>query len=75
MENAILSIRDVRVVFEDGFTALGGVSIDIGKNEFVTLLGPSGCGKTTLLRCIGGFETPTGGEILYKGQNIIPLPP
>ncbi len=75
MENAILSIRDVKVVFEDGFTALGGVSIDIGQNEFVTLLGPSGCGKTTLLRCIGGFEKPTGGEILYKGQNIIPLPP
>ena len=75
MEHAILSIRDLRVVFEDGFVALGGVSIDIGKNEFVTLLGPSGCGKTTLLRCIGGFEKPTSGEILYKGQNIIPLPP
>ena len=71
----ILSIKDLHVVFEDGFTALGGVSIDIGKNEFVTLLGPSGCGKTTLLRCIGGFEHPTSGEILYKGQNIIPLPP
>ena len=75
MDNAILSIRDVKVVFDDGFTALGGVSIDIGKNEFVTLLGPSGCGKTTLLRCIGGFEKPTSGEILYKGQDIIPLPP
>ena len=76
MDNqAILSIRDLRVVFEDGFTALGGVSIDIGKNELVTLLGPSGCGKTTLLRCIGGFEKPTSGEILYKGQNIIGLPP
>ena len=71
----ILSIKDLHVVFEDGFTALGGVSIDIGKNEFVTLLGPSGCGKTTLLRCIGGFEHPTSGEILYKGENIIPLPP
>ena len=71
----ILSIKDLHVVFEDGFAALGGVSIDIGKNEFVTLLGPSGCGKTTLLRCIGGFEQPTSGEILYKGQNIIPLPP
>ena len=70
MDNqTILSIRDLRVVFEDGFTALGGVSIDIGENEFVTLLGPSGCGKTTLLRCIGGFEKPTSGEILYKGQN------
>ena len=76
MDNqAILSSRDLRVVFEDGFTALGGVSIDIGENEFVTLLGPSGCGKTTLLRCIGGFEKPTSGEILYKGQNIIGLPP
>ena len=76
MDNqAILSIRDLRVVFEDGFTALGGVSIDIGENEFVTLLGPSGCGKTTLLRCIGGFEKPTSGEILYKGKNIIALPP
>lgn len=76
MDNrTILSIRDLRVVFEDGFTALGGVSIDIGENEFVTLLGPSGCGKTTLLRCIGGFEKPTSGEILYKGQNIISLPP
>ena len=76
MDNqAILSIRDLRVVFEDGFTALGGVRIDIGENELVTLLGPSGCGKTTLLRCIGGFEKPTSGEILYKGQNIIGLPP
>ena len=76
MDNqAILSIRDLRVVFEDGFTALGGVSIDIGENEFVTLLGSSGCGKTTLLRCIGGFEKPTSGEILYKGKNIIGLPP
>ena len=75
MENAILSIRDLRVVFEDGFVALGGVSIDIGKNEFVTLLGPSGCGKTTLLRCIGGFEKPSSGVILYKGEDIVPLPP
>ena len=75
MENAILSIKNLRVVFEDGFVALGGVSIDIGKNEFVTLLGPSGCGKTTLLRCIGGFEKPSSGEILYKGKDIIPLPP
>ena len=74
-DQAILSIRDLRVEFEDGFTALGGVSIDIGHNEFVTLLGPSGCGKTTLLRCIGGFQMPTGGSILYKGEDIAPLPP
>ena len=74
-DSAILSIRDLRVAFEDGFVALGGVSIDIGHNEFVTLLGPSGCGKTTLLRCIGGFQQPTSGQILYKGQDIAGLPP
>ena len=73
--NTILSIRDLRVVFEVCFEALGGVSLDIRENEFVTLLGPSGCGKTTLLRCIGGFERPTAGELLYTGQNIGSLPP
>ena len=76
MDNAILSIKNLRVVFsDDGFVALDDVSLEIGQNEFVTLLGPSGCGKTTLLRCVGGFERPTSGEILYKGENIIPLPP
>ena len=73
--NCVLSVRDLRVTFDKNFVALGGVSVDIGENEFLTLLGPSGCGKTTLLRCIGGFEKPTSGEILFRGQNIIPLPP
>lgn len=54
-------LKDVNLTIEDG--------------DFMTLLGPSGCGKTTLLRCIGGFEKPTSGEILYKGKNIIGLPP
>ena len=71
MDNqTILSIRDLRVVFEDGFTALGGVSIDIGENEFVTLLGPSGCGKTTTLRMIAGLETPTSGRITI-GDTVV----
>ena len=76
MDNqTILSIRDLRVVFEDGFTALGGVSIDIGENEFVTLLGPSGCGKTTLLRILGGFLQPTEGKVLFDGEDIVNVPP
>ncbi|MGN0764462.1 MAG: ABC transporter ATP-binding protein, partial [Aristaeellaceae bacterium] len=41
----------------------------------VTLLGPSGCGKTTTLRIIGGFETPTTGQVLFDGQDIAYLPP
>lgn len=56
-------------------TVLHDINLYIRKNEFVTLLGPSGCGKTTTLRIIGGFETPTSGQLMYEGKNIINLPP
>src|SRR5215218_4202471 len=57
-----------------GFTAVGGVDIDIAQGEFFTLLGPSGCGKTTTLRMIAGFEEPDGGEILIDGTDVAGLP-
>jgi spermidine/putrescine transport system ATP-binding protein len=57
------------------FTALHGVSANIQKNEFFSLLGPSGCGKTTLLRIIGGFEEPTSGDIRIHGQSVVGVPP
>ena len=47
----------------------------IMENEFVTLLGPSGCGKTTLLRMIGGFDSPTSGEIYFDGKLINDVEP
>ncbi|GGX80179.1 polyamine-transporting ATPase [Litchfieldella qijiaojingensis] len=50
-------------------------NLDIRKGEFVTLLGPSGSGKTTCLMMMAGFETPTHGEILLKGNPISGLPP
>ena len=52
------------------FTALHGVSLNIEKGEFFTLLGPSGCGKTTLLRMIAGFNSIEGGDF-YFGENRI----
>ncbi|MCX7644688.1 MAG: ABC transporter ATP-binding protein [Rhodobacteraceae bacterium] len=76
---ALLEIRGARRSFatpEGGrVTALDGVDLDVGANEFVTLLGPSGCGKTTLLRAISGFEALDAGTIRLDGQDVAPLPP
>ncbi|WP_136646411.1 ABC transporter ATP-binding protein [Tabrizicola sp. YIM 78059] len=76
---ALLEIRDARRSFvtpEGGrLAALDGVSLDVGANEFVTLLGPSGCGKTTLLRAISGFETLDGGSMRLDGADLTALPP
>ncbi|MBQ7865403.1 MAG: spermidine/putrescine ABC transporter ATP-binding protein, partial [Clostridia bacterium] len=59
----------------DGVKVLKDINLYIRKKEFVTLLGPSGCGKTTTLRIIGGFETPTSGELLFEGREISHIPP
>ena len=55
--------------------ALNRVDLYIRRREFLTLLGPSGCGKTTMLRLIGGFDTPTAGKIFMDGQDITDVPP
>lgn len=50
--------------------AVNDVTLNIKDGEFFSLLGPSGCGKTTTLRIIGGFESPTEGEVLIKGKSM-----
>ncbi|HCM88846.1 MULTISPECIES: amino acid ABC transporter ATP-binding protein [Vagococcus] len=50
---------------------LKDVNVSIKKGEIVTIIGPSGSGKSTLLRCINLLEKPTGGEIVYKDENIL----
>ena len=50
--------------------ALSSIDLDIGEDEFLTILGPSGCGKSTLLNIIAGFEHATGGEVRLDGQTI-----
>ena len=57
------------------FIAVSGISLDVGRGEFFSLLGPSGCGKSTLLRMIAGFETPTAGSVLLDGADVTALPP
>ena len=73
MEN-IISLHNIVVEF-DGEKILKNIDLDIRDKEFVTLLGPSGCGKTTTLRIIGGFLTPTSGDVLLDGRRINDLPP
>ncbi len=55
--------------------AVDDVSLQINEGEFFALLGPSGCGKTTTLRMIAGFEDPTDGEIIIRGQAVQGVPP
>jgi spermidine/putrescine transport system ATP-binding protein/putrescine transport system ATP-binding protein len=55
--------------------AVDGVTLDIGRGEFFSLLGPSGSGKTTLLRMIGGFTAPDCGSMAIDGQDVTDLPP
>lgn len=69
-----VSVRDVSKTF-DTTPVLKNVSLDIRRGEFFSLLGPSGCGKTTLLRSIGGFETPTSGTIVIDGKDVAGIPP
>jgi len=75
MQDHLIVLQDLRMVFGDGYEALKGVNLYIDQNEFLTLLGPSGCGKTTTLRIVGGFEKPTSGDVLYRGKSIVNLPP
>ena len=73
MEN-IISLQNIGVAFDDE-VILSGINLDIRDKEFVTLLGPSGCGKTTTLRIIGGFQTPTMGDVYFEGKRINDVPP
>ena len=56
------------------FQALKNVSLNIPAGQFTTLLGPSGCGKTTLLRLIGGFESPDTGVVVIDGRSMDGVP-
>ncbi len=50
--------------------ALNGVSIDVAKGEFVSIMGPSGCGKSTLLNILGLLDDPDGGSYLFNGIEV-----
>ena len=74
MSKKLISLADCCVAF-DGELVLDHINLYFNDSEFLTLLGPSGCGKTTTLRIIGGFITPTSGEVLFDGVRMNDIPP
>jgi spermidine/putrescine transport system ATP-binding protein len=74
MENYIISLRGIKVQFDD-LPVLKGLDLDIRDEEFITLLGPSGCGKTTTLRIMAGFAEASEGDVFFEGVRINDLPP
>lgn len=65
----LLKIRNLQKNFDD-LEVLKDINIDVDEGEVVCIIGPSGSGKSTLLRCINQLETPTSGEIEYKGKSV-----
>jgi D-methionine transport system ATP-binding protein len=72
---AIVEIKEVSKKFTTPtgheHHALKDVSLQIEQGQILGIIGMSGAGKTTLMRCMVGLETPTSGEILFHGENIV----
>ena len=66
---ALLSIRDLTKTF-GGFTAVGGVSFEVGEGEILGLIGPNGSGKSTTFNLIAGALAPNAGSIRFGGREI-----
>lgn len=72
-DEKIIEFKHVTKIF-DGVTVIEDENFYVRKGEFLTILGSSGCGKSTTLRMIAGFETPTSGDILLEGKDIVTMP-
>lgn len=67
---ALLEIKNLQKSFGD-LQVLKDINLSIEEGEVLVLIGPSGSGKSTLLRCLNLLETPTGGSVLYDGEDIL----
>ena len=69
-QNTVFQIRNLQKSFGQ-VEVLKGIDMEVSAGEVVAIIGSSGSGKSTFLRCINLLETPTGGQILWHGQNIM----
>ena len=70
--DVVVSIRGLRKKFGD-HEVLKGIDLDIKDGEKIAIIGASGCGKSTFLRCINCMEDPTGGSIIFDGENLVDM--
>ena len=66
----VFEINELSKTFGEN-EVLKNISFSVSKGEVVSILGSSGSGKSTMLRCLNLLETPTGGQIIFDGQNIL----
>jgi NitT/TauT family transport system ATP-binding protein len=74
----LLELKNISQVYGSGdqrFTAIQNVNLSLSEGEFVALMGPTGCGKSTLLRILTGLQTPTAGQVLYRGRPLAGVNP
>ncbi|MDG6995674.1 MAG: ABC transporter ATP-binding protein [Nitrososphaerota archaeon] len=78
MAETAISVNDVSKVYKTkngSVEAISGISFDVKRGEFLTIIGPSGCGKSTMLSMIAGLSFPTSGNIEVDGKQVTgPLP-
>ena len=65
----ILSVKGLEKTFGDN-KVLKGIDLDVYEGDVVAIIGPSGCGKSTFLRCVNCLEDPTGGTIMFQGEDL-----
>lgn len=73
MEEVIVKLENVWKIYQLGkveLQALKGISLEINRGSFVTVMGASGSGKSTLLNIIGCLDSPTKGKVFLKGKNV-----
>jgi ABC-type uncharacterized transport system ATPase subunit len=66
---SLLELRDVSVAF-GGLRAVDGVDLDLEAGDRHGLIGPNGAGKSTLFKLVAGTYAPSGGEVLFRGENV-----
>ena len=67
---SIMEVKNVGYTYDNRRKVLRSINVQMEQGKLYAILGPSGCGKTTLLSLIGGLDSPTSGQILFKDQDI-----